>query len=406
MRKQFNRKQCECGCNGFDLYQWDSRKGDVLLVCRACSREHYITTPDFGVKEYNISRIENYKQDDNPLGTIIENTIEKNKEEVDEENEEENAKDPHDYKFEIGEHVLIKSIKREGIIVDRDIRYGDSKPEELRPYLRGKVYFIDINYKDVILPLGHDIICVGENNLKPVEAVVHDTIHGAVKQVIDEAKDDILMKMNKDYIEGNEERIKYYLSKLIRGYCKINEEKWANQLYKKLYEFIPFRRDYTLELTMDVKLEANVLFALLETLDNAEEEERIYNEALDKFAGGLMKDDPDISDLPNEDGDGMQDPIVDEMLNHADTVELKDEQVTLTIDQLINCVEDSNLTYETKAALQKRLTEPQEEIKFSDELTPLALSILREQISNAYIHFTAKNTLINIIDTIAKKTKE
>ena len=48
------KKKCFCGCDSFDVYQWEERKGDVMIKCQACKCERRITTPGISVKKYDL----------------------------------------------------------------------------------------------------------------------------------------------------------------------------------------------------------------------------------------------------------------------------------------------------------------------------------------------------------------
>lgn len=53
MRGDYKKKFCFCGCSTFNLYQWDSRKGDILFKCERCSCERRVITPGRSVTLYD-----------------------------------------------------------------------------------------------------------------------------------------------------------------------------------------------------------------------------------------------------------------------------------------------------------------------------------------------------------------
>ena len=48
------KKQCFCGCSSFDVYQWDKRKGDIILKCQACKCERRINSPGVSADKYEL----------------------------------------------------------------------------------------------------------------------------------------------------------------------------------------------------------------------------------------------------------------------------------------------------------------------------------------------------------------
>lgn len=47
-------RQCWCGCKSFSVYQWEKRKGDVIIICQGCKCERHVSTPDVSVSKYEI----------------------------------------------------------------------------------------------------------------------------------------------------------------------------------------------------------------------------------------------------------------------------------------------------------------------------------------------------------------
>jgi hypothetical protein len=52
-----NKKQCFCGCQSFYVYQFDGRKGDIMIQCQACKCERRINSPGISAEQYHLSPV-------------------------------------------------------------------------------------------------------------------------------------------------------------------------------------------------------------------------------------------------------------------------------------------------------------------------------------------------------------